>query len=353
MSNPLQLTIETINQLDPLHIVDNPAVRDRFIQIYDTLWGQGTGEPAYEREAFFFNQKLRDDDKLRTSATRFSIFTAFIDLAILGLSCEPGTRALCYLQGRNFAIGKDQQGKSIYEGRLNVTVSGYGELVMRQRAGQIRHADNPVLVYEEDQFSFGEQCGQKQVSYTCNLPHKSGHIIAAYLKITRADGSTDYSIMLEEDWNRLATYSARNNRKWDAATRQYIGQANELYTSNEGGIDTGFLCAKLIKHAFKTYPKVRVGRYTQLESQQDDQAQHDIDQFYGIQDPAIPAAPADFAPAPDLSAGIRIDPSAPSAPVPAASAAGQPAPVPAASPAAPVPAASPAGQAQPATDDCF
>ncbi len=41
MSN-IQLTVDQINQMEPLEIVDNPIVRDRFIQIYDTLWGAGT-----------------------------------------------------------------------------------------------------------------------------------------------------------------------------------------------------------------------------------------------------------------------------------------------------------------------
>ena len=182
------LTVEELNKLQPLDIIQSEAVRSRFIQIHDTLWGAGTGEPAYEREAIHFNAILRDNDKLQ-KATKFSIFTSFIDLAVCGLSLEPGVRALCYLMGRNYCIGQDQQGKKIYEGRLVLTISGYGELVLRARSGQIRHADNPVLVYEEDGFSFTDNDGHKQVSYTCNLPHKSNHIVAAYLRITRTDGS--------------------------------------------------------------------------------------------------------------------------------------------------------------------
>ena len=352
MSN-IALTIEAINKLQPLEIATSDVVRERFIQIHDTLWGAGTGEPAYERESHHFNNKLRDDADLAAKSTRFSIFSAFIDLAILGLSCEPGTRALCYLQGRNYKIGKNPQGKDIYEGRLVVTVSGYGELVMRARAGQIRHADNPVLVYQEDTFSFGEQNGQKVINYMCNLPHTTGHIIAAYLKITRADGSIDYSVMLEQDWLRLAGYSAKNNRRWDNDARAYVGKANELYTANNGTIDTGFLCAKLIKHAFRTYPKVRIGKATLLESQQDDQIQQEIDDFYGLTSGAeapVSADPASFVPSPSPEAGVRIDPSA-GAPAPSA------ATVPGASTPAPSPAApsrvAPAPAPQPDTDDAF
>lgn len=306
MSN-ITLTVDTINQLKPLEVVENETVKARFIQIYDTLWGAGTGEAAYERESFYFNNKLRDEEKLQ-KATSFSIFTSFIDLAVDGLSLEPGTRALCYLQGRNVCIGTDASGKKIYEGRLTLTVSGYGELVLRARAGQIRYADNPVLVYEEDEFAFGDKGGQKIVEYMCHFPHKSNHVVAAFLRITRADGSIDYAVMLEEDWLRLQVYSEKNNRKWDVNTRQWIEKPNDLYLSNGGRIDTGFLAAKLIKHAFKTYPKIRIGKGTELESQQEDNKQQEIDDFYGV----APAMPADINPAfgnaVDTSEGVTIDP---------------------------------------------
>ena len=44
----LQLTVEEINQLKSLEIVEHPVVRERFIFIYDKLWGNG--EAAYGRE---------------------------------------------------------------------------------------------------------------------------------------------------------------------------------------------------------------------------------------------------------------------------------------------------------------
>lgn len=269
----LQMTVEEINQLKPLEIVEHPVVRERFTQIYETLWGNG--EAAYQRESIYFNKALRDNDggKLQR-ATPFSIFTAFIDLAVCGLSLEPGTRALAYLMGRNVNVGTKENKK--WEGRCVLTVSAYGELVMRTRAGQIRHADNPILVYDNDEFSFKDVDGRKSVSYTCNLPHTGHNITACYLRITRADGSIDYSVMLPEDWCRLAGYSQKQNR----------GVANELYGMDQNGIvhiDPGFLMAKCIKHAFKSYPKVRIGRGTELQSQQvDEQPQLSDEDIYGV-----------------------------------------------------------------------
>lgn len=308
MSN-IQFTVEELNKMQPLDIITSEAVRSRFIQLYDTLWGAGNGLSAYEREAIYFNNILRDNEKLQ-KATKFSIFNSFIDLAVCGLSLEPGVRALCYLQGRNYCIGQDQTGRKIYEGRLVLTISGYGELVLRTRAGQIRHADNPVLVYAEDTFSFTDQNGSKQVSYTCNLPHTSNHIVAAYLRITRADGSADYAVMLEEDWLRLKEFSEENNKYWDKDAKQWVKKPNELYVSNEGSIDSGFLCAKLIKHAFKTYPKVRIGK-AELESQQSEEQQPDIDSFYvdGSQPAQAPQQDATpYGNQPDTSTGVTVDP---------------------------------------------
>lgn len=269
----LKMTVEEINQLKPLDIVGHPIVKERFIQIYETLWGNG--EAAYQRESIHFNKALRDNDNGKLQkATPFSIFTAFIDLAVCGLSLEPGTRALAYLMGRNVNVGSREQPR--WEGRCVLTVSAYGELVMRTRAGQIRHADNPVLVYDNDEFSFRDTDGRKSISYTCNLPHTGHNITACYLRITRADGSIDYSVMLPEDWCRLAGYSQKQNR----------GKANELYGMDANGIvhiDPGFLMAKCIKHAFKSYPKVRIGRGTELQSQQvDEQPELSDEDIYGV-----------------------------------------------------------------------
>lgn len=269
----LKMTVDEINQLRPLDIVEHPIVRERFIQIYDTLWSNG--EAAYERESIYFNKALRDIDNGRLQrATPFSIFTAFIDLAVCGLSLEPGTRALAYIVGRNANVGTKEQPK--WEGRCTLIISAYGELVMRTRAGQIRHADNPVLVYDNDEFSFRDIDGRKSVSYTCNLPHTGHNIIACYLRMTRADGSIDYAVLYPEDWCRLAVYSQKQNK----------GRANDLYGVDRDGvvhIDPGFLMAKCIKHAFKTYPKVRIGRGSELQSQQVEEPQQLSDEdIYGV-----------------------------------------------------------------------
>ena len=325
----IEITVKLLNELQPTEIVRNDNVRDKFIQIYDAMWSQSTGvsgEAAYEKEARNFNRLLSEKEDVRKKCSHFSLFTSFLDVAISGLTLDPGTKAQAYLLARSIAVDSyvDEHGqkKNRYETQCVLTVSGYGELVLRARCGQIRHADNPVIVYEEDGFEFGERNGQKFVNYTCRLPHQSGRIVACFMKITRADGSADYAVMLPEDWQRLSNYSARQNSKYNYQTKQWEnGKPNALYSAQGGQIDPGFLVAKCIKHAFKTYPKARVGRATQLESQQVDETEI-TDDIYGLTDNGEKVDPAtgeiitdkpqeqSFAPAQNTAAGVTVDPAA-------------------------------------------
>lgn len=325
----IEITVKLLNELQPTEIVRNDNVRDKFIQIYDAMWSQSTGvsgEAAYEKEARNFNRLLSEKEDVRKKCSHFSLFTSFLDVAISGLTLDPGTKAQAYLLARSIAVDSyvDDHGqkKNRYETQCVLTVSGYGELVLRARCGQIRYADNPVIVYEEDSFEFGERNGQKFVNYTCHLPHQSGRIVACFMKITRADGSADYAVMLPEDWARLSNYSARQNSKFNYQTKQWEnGKPNALYTAQGGQIDPGFLVAKCIKHAFKTYPKARIGHATQLESQQVDETEIS-DDIYGITDNGEQVDTAtgeiitdrqpeqSFAPADNTAAGVTVDPAA-------------------------------------------
>ncbi len=306
------ISAQHVASLKPMEVVKDDLVRQRFIQLWGDLWGEAEAEAAYEREAIHFNRLISDSANLK-ACTPTSIFIAFIDLAVCGLSVEPGVRALAYLQPRGYKTGqKDSSGKDIYEQRCTLTISGYGELIQRKRAGQIRHADNPIIVYEGDGFSFTDHNGTKSVDFTLNINHNPERPIACFMRITRADGSIDYAVMLEEDWRRLAGYSGKANKKWDNNRREYIETPNALYSSGEGNrIDSGFLMAKCIKHAFKTYPKLRIGRGTTYEA---DEAPRQDDDFYGMvggddQQSATSAREESFAPAPDMSLGVTVDPS--------------------------------------------
>lgn len=302
MNNEISLAKELLS-MKATEVIRNERVRNQFINVYNSIWKEG-GENVYEREAIYFNQQLRDKQALR-ECSGTSIFYAFIDLAVKGLTLSPGSQALCYLIPRSVKVGVDQSGKDVWEKCCNLTISGYGELVLRVRAGQIRHADNPVIVYEGDHFEYGEQNGQKIVNYMSSFPRKSNHIIACFLKITRADGTIDYSVMTEQDWLRLKGYSDKQNTYYDRKSDQWVTRSNELYGNKDSQIDTGFLMAKCVKHAFKTYPKLQIGRGTLLESETIDAPQPDFDPYAGVTGEQERQEES-FAPATDMSAGVTI-----------------------------------------------
>ena len=103
----IELTVDQINAMEPTAIVRNDNVRDKFIQIYEAMWTPSTGtsgEAAYEREARNFNRLLSEKEDVRKTCTKFSLFTAFLDVAISGLTLDPGTKAQAYLLARSVAV---------------------------------------------------------------------------------------------------------------------------------------------------------------------------------------------------------------------------------------------------------
>ncbi|WP_455674780.1 recombinase RecT [Phocaeicola sp.] len=255
MSNAIQIKVEELNSLKPMQIVESDKVEQKFIYMCNAIWGNEQGEQIYNREKFYFNKILTETPSLQ-ECTKLSLAGCFFDVAVNGLTLDQSSRPQCYIIPRNVKV-KTPNG-DMWEKRAGLTVSAYGEVYMRQRAGQIRYADNPVIVYEGDKFRPIIANGAKTVEYEGAFPRKSDRIVAAFIRIVRVDGSIDFSWMMETDWKRLSAFSAKNNK----------GNANALYTSNNGYIDPGFLENKMIKHAFDAYPKVRTGAYTTMETQE-------------------------------------------------------------------------------------
>lgn len=280
MSN-IQIKVDELNSLSPSKIVENKNVEQKFIQIYNSVWGSDQGMQLYHKETFNF-QKLLYDNPALAECTNISLYGCFLDMAVNGLSLDPTGKPHCYLIPRSSKTGRqDEYGKDIYEKRASVSVTGYGELVMRMRAGQIKYADNPVVVYEGDTFEPSLQNGKKVITYKADPNRTSTKIIGAFIRIVRNDGSEDYQWMLKPDIERLKVFSAKSNSYYDRKKRKRVtGDANALYTSNDGQIDPGFLENKMIKHAFDAYPKVRIGKYTQMETVEEKEPEID----YGIED---------------------------------------------------------------------
>lgn len=270
MAEQQKNVMEVLQSTPPLKIAALPQVQGKFVSLFNTIHGTGRGQMVYEAEKFHFAKQIQENKGLQLCAP-LSLYGAFLDVAVQGLSFDP-TKKLCYLVPYNVNIGTKEE--PVWEKRANLQISPYGELYLRQEYGQIKAADNPEVVFEGEPFTMRSGTGGKTVSHEISLPRPAnGKIVACYVRLVKPDDTEDYFIMDMGDWERLRKYSEKKNR----------GQANSLYTNGPGGgPDKGFIVAKTIKHAFKSYPKVRVrGEFTKLETEEvDNQEEQAID--YGL-----------------------------------------------------------------------
>jgi len=236
--------LRKIQETAPAQLANIPEVGVKFKHIYTVMHGAKSGEQFYEAEKFHFMKKLQEDAKLQ-NCTKLSLYGCFMDVAVSGLSFDPSAKQV-YIVPFNVNVGTKQNPS--WESRAQLMISGYGELALRMKQGQIKYADNPVLVYDGDLFSMGTKDGYSFVEHKSTFPRKSNVIIACYLRITRNDDSIDYKVISMEEIEKLRAFSKDPNSKaWTDGL-------------------PGMVMAKCIKHAFKSYPKIRKGDFTELAS---------------------------------------------------------------------------------------
>ncbi len=276
--------VQKLEQTPTAQIAALPEVADRFKKLYQLMHRANpeAGQIMYETQKFHFAKLIQDKPDLQ-SCTKLSLYGCFLDASVNGLSFDPAAKQL-YVVAFSTNVGTKQVPK--WEKRAQLMVSGIGELSMRVRQGQVRYADNPVLVYEGDEFAYGTKENKFFISHVAAIPRKTDNIIAAYIRLERNDGTSDYKVMSIEEIEKLRKFSKDPNSKaWTDGL-------------------PGMVQAKVIKHAFRTYPKVQMGDFTQLASQVvDEQANAAPGIDYGLDIPAhapvqaIAEAPVTAAPA--------------------------------------------------------
>lgn len=239
--------VDKIESASAAQLANIPEVADRFKHIYSVIHGRDTDKATlkYEAEKFHFMKLLQDKPELQ-QCSKLSLYGCFLDMAVNGLSFDPSMKH-AYVVSFNTNVGNKQQPK--WEKRAVLMISGYGELQMRQRQGQIKYADNPIIVYEGDEFRHGTKDGKVFLEHIAAFPRKSDSIIACYVRLERNDGSVDYKVLSIEEIMKLRNFSKDPNSKaWTDGL-------------------PGMVQAKTIKHAFRSYPKMRLGDFSQLQSQ--------------------------------------------------------------------------------------
>ncbi|MCK5614164.1 recombinase RecT [Candidatus Pacearchaeota archaeon] len=247
--------------LTPIKIIEHEVTEQRFIDIFTSIHEQD-GSIAYEKEKFYF-QKILVDNPVIAECTPLSLFSVFLDVATKGLTLDNSSKALCYITSRN--VKKKIDNKDFWEKRALLDISGYGELVLRERANQVKYADNPEIVYIDEL----KDCRQEntpegvRIFHTIKYPRPASSGIAfIYVRIVRPDGSVTFGTLDIEGIERLKNFSASNNGKWQKTDNgKYVnipGEANKLYS------DSGFLKAKCLKHAFQSFPKLKLNNFSAI-----------------------------------------------------------------------------------------
>ena len=251
-----KLSMEELNKLPAHLIADHERIKSAFVTTYSKIHKVSEDEAlsVYEKEAMYFKKLVLDNPKLQTSS-RISLYAAFMELAIQGLSIQPGSKSEAFLEARGVKAG------TVYIDTAFLRITAYGELNLRIKSGQIVRMYNPQIIYEGDHFQpTTDSRGKLIVEYSPAIPRKSNVIVGGYVCIQLPGGDLDFKWLLIDDIERLKKY---------ATTKTQNGSyTNPLYSKENGGIDPGFLEAKIIKHAMRAYTKLRVGENVMMDDEE-------------------------------------------------------------------------------------
>jgi len=243
-------------------IVDQEPVKQSFINVLTGVhrMSKENAETIYEREAMYFKKIVFENEWLKAS-TGLSLYSSFLEIAINGLSVQPGAKSESYLEARN--ANQPKEGKENWVKVARLVITAYGELNMRIKSGQIIRMNNPIVLYEGDKFQpKTNDRGELRVDYLPAIPRKSKKIFGVWCSIVLPHDGIDFKWLLEDDIARLMKYSTPKANQSNPNP-----QANALYTSVDGQIDPGFLEAKCIKHAMRAYTKLKVSGNAVLEDE--------------------------------------------------------------------------------------
>lgn len=231
-----------------------PEFREQYVWLYDKCHkGQSYyigGEAHYESEIGYLKKIWMDNEEVK-QATVLSIALAMIDLAYHGLTIQPISKTTGYLVPRPKNLKKRKNDPDQWEKRVVFVISAYGELELRRRSGIIVGAKNPQMVYEGDIFEpRTETKNGHTVTTIRHIPMKASmRITHAYIVLILPGGYEDVKIFSIEEIQAFRKLQ-RNENMRNAA-------------SWTGGIDgqpmRGTIEAKVIKHAFSTYPRLNLG----------------------------------------------------------------------------------------------
>lgn len=248
-----------MDQKNALSVIEAPTNISKFVTLFSKTRNVNEERALgmYEVAKFDFKRQMVEKG-IGGDCSQISIGGVFLDVIRSGMSFSSVENHV-YLMTRSVKI----PGTEKYEKRLYYSLTPDGVIFLAQKAKSVLEVESPVIVYEGDEFQpYRNEKGMNVVIHKPKIPRqKDAKIIAGYIFVTLPSGNKEAYYMVEEDWKRLAGYSDKQNRGKGA---------NVLYTSGPfGQIDSGFLKAKLIKHALKNKRKAAIVSENFIEEAED------------------------------------------------------------------------------------
>ena len=163
--------------------------------------------------------------------------------------CSMVSTLQCFLEVVGNGLSFNQTNKHVYlmprGERLTYQVTADGMIYQAKQAGSLERVTKPVIVYDCDALRREYVDGELKISYSPADRTGDEKIVGGFVYLVYKDGTREGVYMDYPMIDRLAKYSAKQNR----------GKANALYTANDGQIDEGFFQTKLIKYALKNVRK--------------------------------------------------------------------------------------------------
>lgn len=256
MSNTNQ-QVQQAPKNEPKKLIEDAQTREKFVNLFMGIHkcDKQKAEQLFENESFAFLKILTENPDLQ-DCSQLSMKGCFLEAVNSGLSFSK-SKNLVYLTYRNITV---KQGTNSYkEKRMVWDETPDGEVYLRQRVGSVKYVKTPIIVYDCDNYSVTGG-SNPSIFHELKLPKPEGaKVVLGYTFVIDGDGKEHLFWIDTAGIERLKKYSERNNGEWvqqdNGKWKKLPGKANELYTSENGGIDSGFFSAKIKKFAVKDYRK--------------------------------------------------------------------------------------------------
>jgi len=204
--NLIKLTVALIqSQPDAKTLLELPQVKNAWVSSYEKVTGRTDGALKFENEKILLLRQIATSSTLQ-NADKFSLYGAFIELAISGLSL---------LDGISYIIA--------YKGKAQWQPGWKGRLEQISQMDGVIHSNEPICIYEGEEYkiSAGEQL---HIQHTPRLGNEGKNIMAVYMTIRFVHGTVFYMMSREEVLKIRDTYSEPykayikkvNDKKWES-----------------------------------------------------------------------------------------------------------------------------------------